>query len=47
MTGARLRWWLAVIAIALGAAAAIAGTPVPPHARIAAKTAIYKPPSGC
>jgi hypothetical protein len=47
MTAARLRWWLALFAIALGAAAAIAGTPGPPHARATAKAAIYKPPSGC
>jgi hypothetical protein len=45
MTVSRLRWWLAVLALALGAAAAIVRTPPPAHA--AASRATYKPPNGC
>jgi hypothetical protein len=42
----RVRLWLAILALVLGAAAAVVKTPVAPgHAR--AKAAIYKPPSGC
>ena len=44
MTAARLRWWLAILALTLGAGAAIVRTPPPAHARA---TAIYKPPNGC
>ena len=42
----RVRVWLVILALALGAAAALVRTPVPPS-RAAAKTAVYKPPSGC
>jgi len=45
VTVTRVRRWLVILALALGAAAAIAGTPVP--AGHVAKAAIYKPPSGC
>ena len=46
MTAGRLRWWLAIAALVLGAAAAIAGTPPRAHAP-AASVSLYKPPSGC
>jgi hypothetical protein len=41
----RLRWWLAVVALVLGAAAALVREP----ARVAAPapSSVYKPPSGC
>jgi hypothetical protein len=44
MSVSRLRWWLAILALALGAGAAIVRAPAPVHARAAA---VYKPPSGC
>jgi hypothetical protein len=42
----RTRRWLAIAALALGAAAAFAGTPAPRHPRPAV-THLYAPPSGC
>jgi hypothetical protein len=46
MTAARLRWWLAILALTLGAAAAIVRVPPRAHAS-AAPASIYKPPNGC
>jgi hypothetical protein len=45
MTTERLRWWLAILALTLGAAAAIVRAPARAHAAAASST--YKPPSGC
>jgi len=44
MTVTRLRWWLAILALALGAGAAIVRTPPPTRA---ATATTYKPPNGC
>ena len=41
----RLRWWLAILALALGAAAALVREPA--HVRASAPSSVYKPPSGC
>jgi hypothetical protein len=46
MTAVRLRRWLAIVALALGAAAAIVRAPAGTHAS-AAPSSIYKPPNGC
>lgn len=46
MTASRLRVWLAILALALGAAAAIVRAPA--RARVsAAPASIYKPANGC
>jgi len=45
VTSVRLRRWLAILALALGAAAAIARAPARAHA--SAPSSIYKPPNGC
>jgi hypothetical protein len=42
----RLRVWLAIAALALGAGAAWLRTPVPPGRHTAARP-LYKPASGC
>ena len=42
----RVRVALALVALALGVAAAMLGTPAP-HGRVAARPALYRPPSGC
>jgi len=47
MTMKRVRWILAAIAIALGAAAAFVRTPVNPATVASRAPAIVKPPSGC
>jgi hypothetical protein len=44
MTAGRLRWWLAILALALGAAAAVVRVPARAHA---ASASTYKPPNGC
>jgi hypothetical protein len=46
VTTARLRLWLAILALALGAAAAIVRTPASAHPHTAASP-LYKPASGC
>jgi hypothetical protein len=45
MTPARLRWLLVILALALGAGAAIVHPPA--RVRASAPASIYKPPSGC
>ena len=47
MTAARLRLWLAAVALLLGLGAAVVRTPAPAHPGAAAVQPIYKPPSGC
>ena len=47
MTVARARFLLALLALVLGAFAALARTPYSPHAVKAARSPIYKPASGC
>ncbi|HYT74146.1 MAG TPA: hypothetical protein VEL79_05315 [Vicinamibacterales bacterium] len=48
MTRARARRWLVLLALALGAAAAIAGTPASRRSATAAHAgSVFKPASGC
>jgi len=47
MTAAQLRRWLAIAALALGAAAAAAGTPVKPISAAHSVKTAPRPASGC
>jgi hypothetical protein len=47
MTVSRVRLALAILALLLGAAAAIVRTPAPPNGRAATKPAAFVPASGC
>jgi len=47
MSTARVRRWLAILALALGLGAALMRTPAPGATGARASHPIYKPPSGC
>jgi hypothetical protein len=47
MTARRARRWLAFLALALGAAAAAAGTPASSESSAVHAAPVYKPASGC
>ncbi len=47
MTVKRVRFWLALVALALAVGAAIARTPDSWRRTSRAHTTVYKPPNGC